>query len=127
MLASHALVIFNIPLWRVIKRIREFRESKYQIFRGYFTGVSDEGELSSQHQFHSIEIKKNSFINGMSLNELPLELYKLKIHHLRRPNMLEDIEPRNDLVLNNGDVVVLLGQSDDIKDFERYSRSGIQK
>jgi CPA2 family monovalent cation:H+ antiporter-2 len=41
--------------------------------------------------------------------------------------MLEDIEPRNDLVLNNGDVVVLLGQSDDIKDFERYSRSGIQK
>ena len=42
MLASHALVIFDVPLSRVIKKIREFRESKYKIFKGYFKGVSDE-------------------------------------------------------------------------------------
>ena len=44
MLASHALVMFNVPLWRVIKKIREFRESKYKIFKGYFKGSTDFSE-----------------------------------------------------------------------------------
>ena len=36
MLASHALVLLDVPLSRVIKRIRMFREERYKMFRGFF-------------------------------------------------------------------------------------------
>ena len=125
MLASHALVIFDVPLSRVIKKIREFRESKYKIFKGYFKGVSDEkDDLTNQHQLHSIEIKNKSFLNGKLLSDIPFEDYGISIHHLRRPNMLEDIEPRGDLRLNTGDVVVILGHFEEIRLFENYSLNG---
>jgi CPA2 family monovalent cation:H+ antiporter-2 len=125
MLASHALVIFNVPLSRVIKKIREFRESKYKIFKGYFKGISDEkDDLINQHQLHSIEIKNKYFLNGKLLSEIPLEKYGISIHHIRRPNMLEDIEPRDDLRLNTGDVIVVLGHVEEIRLFENYSLHG---
>jgi CPA2 family monovalent cation:H+ antiporter-2 len=125
MLASHALVIFDVPLSRVIKKIREFRESKYKIFKGYFKGISDEkDDLINQHQLHSIEIKSKSFLNGKLLSDIPFEEYGISIHHLRRPNMLEDIEPRDDLRLNTGDVVVVLGHFEEIRLFENYSLNG---
>ncbi len=125
MLASHALVIFDVPLSRVIKKIREFRESKYEIFKGYFKGISDEkDDLINQHQLHSIEIKNKSFLNGKLLSDIPFEEYGISIHHLRRPNMLEDIEPRDDLRLNTGDVVVVLGHFEEIRLFENYSLNG---
>ena len=125
MLASHALVIFDVPLSRVIKKIREFRESKYKIFKGYFKGVSDEkDDLTNQHQLHSIEIKNKSFLNGKLLSDIPFEDYGISIHHLRRPNMLEDIEPRDDLILNTGDILVVLGHFEEIRLFENYSLNG---
>ena len=125
MLASHALVIFDVPLSRVIKKIREFRESKYEIFKGYFKGISDEkDDLINQHQLHSIEIKNKSFLNGKLLSDIPFEEYGISVHHLRRPNMLEDIEPRDDLRLNTGDVVVVLGHFEEIRLFENYSLNG---
>jgi CPA2 family monovalent cation:H+ antiporter-2 len=125
MLASHALVIFDVPLSRVIKKIREFRESKYKIFKGYFKGVSDEtDDLINHHQLHSIEIKSKSFLNGKLLSDISFEEYGVTIHHIRRPNMLEDIEPRDDLRLNTGDVVVVLGHFEEIRLFENYSLNG---
>lgn len=125
MLASHALVIFDVPLSRVIKKIREFRESKYEIFKGYFKGVSDEkDDLINQHQLHSIEIKNKSFFNGKLLSDIPFEEYGISVHHLRRPNMLEDIEPRADLRLNTGDILVVLGHFEEIRLFENYSLNG---
>ena len=125
MLASHALVIFDVPLSRVIKKIREFRESKYKIFKGYFKGVSDEtDDLINHHQLHSIEIKSKSFFNGKLLSDISFEEYGVTIHHIRRPNMLEDIEPRDDLRLNTGDVVVVLGHFEEIRLFENYSLNG---
>ena len=125
MLASHALVIFDVPLSRVIKKIREFRESKYKIFKGYFKGISDEkDDLINQHQLHSIEIKNKSFLNGKLLSDIPFEEYGISIYHLRRPNMLEDIEPRDDLRLNTGDILVVLGHFEEIRLFENYSLNG---
>lgn len=125
MLASHALVMFEVPLWRVIKKIREFRESKYKIFKGYFKGSTDfSKDLTNQQQLFSIEINKNSHIKGMMLREIPFEIYGVQVHHLRRPNMLEDIQPRDDITLDRGDVLVLLGFVEEIKLFEIFAHNG---
>ena len=41
------------------------------------------------------------------LKDIPFEVYGVQVHHLRRPNM-EDIQPRDDITLDRGDVVMLV-------------------
>jgi Trk K+ transport system NAD-binding subunit len=38
--------------------------------------------------------------------------------------MLEDIEPRNDIVLSSGDVLVILGNADKLNALEKYILTG---
>ena len=127
MLASHALVTLGVPLPRVIKRIRSFREERYKMFRGYFKGVTDiSNDFTSQEQLqlHSVEIKEGFIVLGRELSSLPLGDFSLEIQHLRRPNMLEDIEPRPDIKLSIGDIIVLLGLPGDLVLFEKYIMNG---
>lgn len=127
MLASHALVILGVPLNRVVKRIRLFREERYQMFQGYFRGVSDaSAEFGETHQLrlHPVEISKNAFAANMRLEQIDLAKFQVEIQHLRRPNMRSDISPRPEMVLGEGDVVVLLGPQEGIVAAEIYLISG---
>lgn len=128
MLASHTLVMLDVPLKRVIRRIRNFRSERYKIFRGYFMGASDIGEeidIEDQLQLHSIEITSNAFVKDMEIKNIPSAEYKVEFQHIRRPNMLEDIEPRPDIQLSVGDIIVILGLPADLNRFENYVINGI--
>ena len=75
MLASHALVLLDIPLTRVIRKIRSFRNERYKIFRGYFMGASeasDDIQGQDQLQLHSIEIKNNFYLFNKQINKILL-------------------------------------------------------
>ena len=113
----------EVPVWRVIKKLGKSRESKYKIFKGYFKGSTDFSEdLTSQQQLYSIEISKNSHIKGLMLKDIPFEVYGVQVHHRRRlSTMLEDIQPRDDITLDRGDVIVLLGYVEEIKLFEIFA------
>jgi monovalent cation:H+ antiporter-2, CPA2 family len=127
MLASHALVILGVPINRVVKRIRRFREERYQLFKGYFRGVSDESSdfgNTQQLNLHPVEINKNSYAHHLRLDHIDLAKYNVEIQHLRRPNMLADISPRPSIVLSEGDILVLLGPQDGIVAAENYLISG---
>jgi CPA2 family monovalent cation:H+ antiporter-2 len=126
MLASHALVVLGVPLNRVVKRIRSFREERYKMFRGYFAGISDaEAEVTEpQLRLHAIEITKESHIHSWKLNQIPFAMLNVELKYLRRPNMLEDIEPRDDIVLSSGDVLVVLGVANKLNALEKYVLTG---
>jgi len=127
MLASHALVILDVPLARVIKKIRAFRNERYKIFRGYFMGSSEAGDDlqgQDQLQLHSIEIKNNFYLLNKQISEIPFNKFNIEIQHLRRPNMLEDIEARLDIKLKEADVIVILGLPRDLIEFEKFSITG---
>ena len=125
MLASHALVLLGIPLNRVVKRIRLFREERYKMFKGYFRGVSDMDSTNEQRaRLHSIEINKNSYARKLRLDHIDFAKLKVEVQLLRRPNMLEDIAPRGDMVLADGDVLVLLGSAENLIMAETYLISG---
>jgi len=127
MLASHALVLLDVPLARVIKKIRAFRNERYKIFRGYFMGsseASDDMQGQDQLQLHSIEVKNNLYLFNKLINELPFDRFNIGIQHLRRPNMLEDIEVRQDIRLKEGDVIVILGLPKDLIEFEKFTITG---
>ncbi|MGQ0442750.1 MAG: cation:proton antiporter domain-containing protein [Methylophilaceae bacterium] len=127
MLASHALVLLGVPLHRVVKRIRLFREERYSMFKGYFRGVSDvdtETEDALQLRLHPVEINQNSYARKLRLDHINFAQFGVEVQMLRRPNMLEDIIPRPDIVLTEGDVLVLLGRPEGLIAAETYLISG---
>ena len=127
MLGSHALMILGVPLVRIIRKIRSFRAERYSMFRGYFKGATDiNNDFSGQEQLelHSIEIKRNSKLVGIKLDKIKFEDFNIQIQYLRRPNMLENIEPRSDISLENDDILVILGLQQNINRFEKYVTTG---
>jgi len=111
MLGSHALVLLGIPLARVIRRVRDARDSRYRLLRGYFHGADDmEGGLeeSLQVRLHSIALEADAPAVGRSLSELDLADTGVEVTAVRRRGILGD-NPSGDLVLQAGDIVVLRG------------------
>lgn len=111
MLASHALMLLGVPLNRVVKRIRMFREERYKLFRGYFHGVSDADNLDLEKQqarLHSVIIAAGAFAVGRRLSDMRLEGFSVEVKSVRRP--LAKINELDDqAILKEGDVIVLLG------------------
>ena len=112
MLASHALMLLGVPLNRVVKRIRLFREERYKLFRGYFHGISDaedEDMEKKQVRLHSVVISAGSYAIGRSLLEMNLHNFEVEVKSIRRPNG-NGVTPTDTSHLAEGDVIVLLGQ-----------------
>lgn len=112
MLASHALMLLGVPLNRVVKRIRMFREERYKLFRGYFHGISDAENLDlERHQvrLHSVIISAGAYAVGRRLSNMQLDSFGVEVKSIRRPNLV-GLEPTEDSILAEGDVLVLLGQ-----------------
>ncbi len=125
MLASHALVLMGVPLNRVVKRIRLFREERYKMFKGYFRGVSDMDSANDKRaRLHSVEIDTSAYAKNLRLDHIDLARFNIEVQLIRRPNMLEDIAPRDDIILGAGDVLVLFGSPQDLIAAEIYLISG---
>jgi len=111
MLGSHALVLLGIPLARVIRRVREARDSRYRLLRGYFHGADDiEERLDEplQVRLHTIVLETDAAAVGHSLNDLDLAATGVEVTAVRRRGIVGD-SPSGDLVLQPGDIVVLRG------------------
>ena len=112
MLASHALMLLGVPLHRVVKRIRIFREERYKLFKGYFHGISDaeNEELAKQQvRLHSVIISPGTYAIGRRLADMQLESFGVEVKSIRRPNS-NGLQLSEESLLADGDVIVLLGQ-----------------
>ncbi len=127
MLASHALVLLGVPLNRVVKRIRLFREERYKMFKGFFGGLTDIDKASTKqrlNRLHSVEVTAGTFAQDQYLEDINFTHFDVTLQYIRRPNMLEDIHPRPDILLAEGDVLVLLGSAEDLVAAEIFLISG---
>ena len=123
MLASHALLLLGMPLQEVLRRIRSVREERYGLFRGYFHGATDHAESDEnlQPRLHSVVMVDGAAAIGKRPAYLSLD--GTSISSVRRGGRrLELDEP--ELVLQNGDIVVLLGSSVDIARAEQKLLAG---
>jgi CPA2 family monovalent cation:H+ antiporter-2 len=126
MLASHALMLMGIPLNRVVKRIRAFREERYKLFRGFFRGMTDaEEESLEKHQprLHSVPITSAAYAVGKRFIDLELLDHNVEVQSIRRRN-LNSIAPTLETVFEEGDVVVLLGASEYLAAAEKVLLTG---
>ena len=110
MLASHALVLVGVPINRVLKRIRQTRTERYRLLRGFFHGMSDRDEEEEQ-RLHSIWLTKGARAIGQTLADLNLQSHGCEISAIRRRG-IRALEPAPETRLQEGDVVVILGDGE---------------
>jgi CPA2 family monovalent cation:H+ antiporter-2 len=110
MLGSHALVMLGVPLSRVVRRVREARDSRYRFLRGYFHGADDNVEFDDEThaRLHSVALEQGAAVLGRSLGELALQKLGAEVTAVRRRGIRGD-DPAEELVLQAGDVLVLRG------------------
>ena len=114
MLASTTLMLTGTPLNRVLRRIRETREHRYHLFRGFFRGVTDgrddlTDENHAQHpRLHSVMVTPGAAAIGKTFAALNLAALNVEVSAVRRRNV-RTVEPGPDTVIEEGDVVVMLG------------------
>jgi CPA2 family monovalent cation:H+ antiporter-2 len=111
MLASHALVLLGVPLRRVVRRIRDVREQRYGLMRGFFHGGTDEAEdpdEAREPRLQSVTLVSGAGALGRKLGELGLDELGVKVTALRRSEQ-RMVSPSLQTALQAGDVVVLLG------------------
>jgi CPA2 family monovalent cation:H+ antiporter-2 len=110
MLGSHALVLLGVPLARVVRRVREARDSRYRMLRGYFHGADDPAEFEEEGhaRLHSITLAPGARAAGKRIGELALRDLGAEVTAVRRGG-IRGADPSDDMVLAEGDVVVLRG------------------
>ncbi|KYC29457.1 putative glutathione-regulated potassium-efflux system protein [Sterolibacterium denitrificans] len=113
MLATHALALLGVPMQRVIRLLREARQQRYALLRGFFHGMSDSTEHLSdaaQIRLRSVALLAGSHAAGRSLTELALEKLDVSVLSLRRRGT-RSIAPSAETRLDDSDILVLQGTS----------------
>lgn len=114
MLASHALMLLGVPLTHVLRRIREVREQRYGLFRGVFRSDAESSlEEHEQPRLSSVSLGDHAASIGKTLAELELGGLLVEVTAIRRRG-IRGVEPSPEMKLMAGDVVVLLGEAENL-------------
>ena len=116
MLASHVLLLLNISSGRILRCIRQTREERYQLFRGFFHGITDElaeGDDKLSPRLLTMTIVQGAAAENQTLGELDLARLGVEVTAVRRHN-IRGVLPSSDIRLKAGDVVVLRGAQDSL-------------
>jgi len=127
MLATHALMLLGVPFNRVLQRIRETREHRYGLFRGFYRGVTDDDDDEGdrlQVRLHSVLILPNAVSIGKTLQALNLARFDVEVTAIRRRNVRNQF-PDPDTSLNDGDVIVLRGRQESLAQAEIFLLKGL--
>jgi CPA2 family monovalent cation:H+ antiporter-2 len=114
MLASHALMLLGVPLNRVLRRIRDTREQRYGLLRGFFHGATDQSEDSAhkgQRVLHSVLITPGAAAIDRALAELQLAELNVEVRAMRRGGLHVEVLPP-EWRIAEGDVLVLFGSEE---------------
>jgi monovalent cation:H+ antiporter-2, CPA2 family len=96
----------------VIRIVQDQRDARYNLLRGYFHGADDDSlEELNQEQLTSITLPVNAHVIGRHLNELTTLLPHARIIKLRQRNGV-NLPPHSDVVLSEGDTLVISGTAE---------------
>jgi CPA2 family monovalent cation:H+ antiporter-2 len=126
MLASHALMLVGVPFNRVLRRIRQTREHRYDLFRGFFPGATDDFGEERDHlqpRLHSIAIQSGAAAIDKTLAELKLSQLGVEVTAVRRRNV-RNAHPDPQMQLLEGDVIVLRGTEESLVSAEMKLMQG---
>lgn len=126
MLASHTLLELGVPLARVLKRIRQIRVQRYQLMRGFFHGLTDDGDEAGrlhQPRLQSVTLTPESHGIGLSVAEIPWINWDVELTMLRRKG-IKGNQPAPETRLQPDDILILLGLPDALTQAENWLTQG---
>ena len=114
MLAGHAMALLGVPMRRVIRVLREQREQRYGLLRGWFHGADDASDDEmAEERLASFTLP--DAVAGRRLNDLLAEL-RTGTSELRAIALRSRAGPPapigDDTVLQGGETLVLSGKAD---------------
>ncbi len=109
MIASHALVLAGVPASRVWRRVREIREGRYKLLKGFFPGADDREHDTieqTQTRLQAVAIPAEAGSVGCMLGQLPLDGVSVSaiVRHTERI-----VDPQASMRIEAGDTIVLSG------------------
>jgi len=116
MLASHAMMFVDISTGRILRRIREIREQRYSLLRGFYYGATDEVEGGSESllpRLLTITIIPGAAAINQTLGSINLANLAVEVTAVRRRN-IRGLMPADETRLELGDVIVLRGTQDNL-------------
>ena len=112
MLASHALALVGVPMRRVIRVVQDQRDARYNLLRGYFHGADDDGVDELEHErLATVTLSLGARSLGKALGRLALHALEVRVVSLRRQNG-STVQPKDEVLLQDGDVLVLSGKAE---------------
>ena len=126
MLASQALLMSGVPLNRVIRLVQETRAGRYAAFSGYFRSAQFEEDRAgepSQPRLLSVLLKDDFSAVGRKLGDVGLAELNVEVNAVRRRNM-HGAQPSEEMLLQSGDVLVLLGSPEALQAAELQLHKG---
>ena len=118
MLGSHAMLALKMPLAKVAKTIQASRVDRYQMMRELFRSTVEINECRNLPDFlHSVLLTEGSSVIGLRLDQLELAKENVTINALVRDGE-RNLNPAMDTVLKTGDVLVLFGNTDQLRKVE---------
>ncbi len=113
MITAHVLLLLDVPLARVLRRIQEQRTGRYQLLKEFIRGDApylDEGAPAVE-RVHPVVLPERSGAVGKSIGEL--ELPGVTVTALVRSGE-RHLDPSVDTRVEPGDVLVLFGRDADV-------------
>ncbi|MBK9244512.1 MAG: cation:proton antiporter [Burkholderiales bacterium] len=117
MIVSHALLLLDVPLRRVIHRVRDARVDRYHLMREFFRGnevLAGHTVESDADRLHSVSLPAGAAAVGRTLAQVDPAKDHIVVTALVREGK-RTLEPAADTRLAAGDVLVLFGAPADLE------------
>ncbi len=110
MIASSLLFMLKVPPSRVIHKIRDVRNQRYETFRHLFPGseISTSAWVDNEAHMRAIELSQSSWASHHTVGELGLEQYNVKLLALLHEGKRIS-RPDTDMQLCASDTLILSG------------------
>lgn len=120
MLVSHLLLLLDVPMRRVVRRIQDVRDHRYSMMRNVFRG-QDAPPLDPSHAFreqlHTVTLPSGADAVGRTIGDLNLDRSGVTVTAVRREGIVGR-QPGPETRLREGDVLVLYGTPENLEHAE---------
>jgi monovalent cation:H+ antiporter-2, CPA2 family len=117
MLASHLLLLLDVPVLRVVRTIGDIRNDRYALLRRLFSSddpehlpAGDEG----REELQSVVLPPGAFAVGKTLSAMNFAYDGVTVTAISREGVV-DRQPNGDTTFKEGDVVVISGTAEAIE------------
>ncbi len=113
MIASHMLLLLGLPVDLVQQKIAHIKSYRYQMMRFFYQAPQRMPEMSATI-LHAVVISAECFACGQTVDTVKSKSFPAVIRSFTRRGIRTSQEPQGDVILQEGDILMIEGSKTDI-------------